>query len=496
MHVVFSYAAHENLGLEYLSACLKKAGHKTSLFFDPQLFDDKFIKVGALAKFFSLEKKIVNNIVKSNPDLVALSVVSGDLNWAYRIAKSVKEKINVPIVFGGIHPSSVPEKVLENDFVDYVIIGEGEEAIVNLADAIENKDSKKFSTIKGLAYKKMGKVLKNKLALPIKNLDILPFPDKELFYKAAPFLTKEYTIVTRRGCLNACTYCHNSIWKSLYGVDCAGIRLRSVDNVMEELREAYDKYKFKKLRINDDIFTSHKDWLKEFAEKYSQEFDVPFWCYVSPSTINEETAALLKKAHCYQVSLGVQSINPQLRHKILHRYDTNEQIAVAINSLRKYKIRCITDNMIGLPGQSEDELLDLAKFYLKNPVDRICVYWLIYFPNTQIVDIALNYGNITKKQLKTIETEPVESANTIVNDFNNKKFIKYHLLLLATTILPQSLTGWIIKNRVYEKFPAINPSLIENPITFFMKDRKEIERIRFVKRYLYYSIRIPFWKIF
>ncbi|MFA6064971.1 MAG: radical SAM protein [archaeon] len=497
MKVVFSYAAHENLGVEYLSASLKRAGHSTSLVFDPQLFDDKFIKVEFLGKLYSVEKEIVKQILEKKPDLLALSVVSGDLSWAYRIAKAVKAQTNVPILFGGIHPSSVPEKVLENDFVDYIIIGEGEKAIVELANALGSKKNlaKKISKIHGLAYKTAGRVVKNKLSPPIQDLDSLPFPDKELFYSAAPFLKREYTIVTRRGCLNACTYCHNSIWKSLYGVECSGIRLRSVKNVMKELREAYAKYKFNRLRINDDIFTSHKSWLKEFADAYSKEFNVPFWCYVSPTTVDDETAELLKKAHCYQVSLGVQSINPELRKKILHRYETNEQIATAISALRKNNIRCITDNMLGLPEQEEDELLDLAKFYLKNRVDRICIYWLIYFPKTKIVDIAQVHGNITQKQLDNIESEPIESANTILNEYNNKKFIKYHLLLLATTLLPTKITTWIIEKKIYEKFPAINPSIIENPITFFMNDRKEIERVRFVKRYLYYGIRIPFQKL-
>ena len=112
MHVVFISSACETLAIEYLSAVLKKAGHRCSLCFDPQLFDDTFLKNRVLKRLFDYSDEIIEELRAHAPDLIAFSVVSDNYPWAVALADKIKKAMDVPIVFGGVHPTSVPEYVM------------------------------------------------------------------------------------------------------------------------------------------------------------------------------------------------------------------------------------------------------------------------------------------------------------------------------------------------------------------------------------------------
>ena len=193
--------------------------------------------------------------------------------------------------------------------------------------------------------------------------------------------------------------------------------------------------------------------------------------------------------------MGVESIDPKIRKNVLLRNESNEDIINAIRLFKKYHIRCITDNLLGLPGQDESEYLKLAKFYNENRVDRICIFWLIYYPGTEIVEISKKHGIIDDDIIKNIEKEPVESANTLMNKFHGSDEIKFNLLLLSIHFLPKSIVRIIIKYRLYKFFPAINPTLIESPMTMIMKDRFDIVRRRYYIRYWVYGWEVLWGKI-
>lgn len=488
MRISFVYKGFENIGIEYLSSVLKKGGHQTRLAFDPALFDDQFIKLKPLGRFFDYSGQIIKQVKDYNPELVVFSVVSSDYQWALRTAREIKRISSAHITFGGIHPSSVPEIVLENQCVDSVVIGEGEFALLELADGLERRGAS--SAIQNVWFRNGGAVIKNPLRPYIEDLDRLPFPDKKLYYDAVPQYKTGYTIITRRGCLSSCSYCHNNIWDMRYPNEEKRVRCRSTENVLFELRSAKKEYNFKLLRVNDDLFTSDEGWLKEFSERYSKEIGVPLYCFGSPSTINQRVIKYLKKADCYQLCLGVQSINPKIRSEILCRKDTNEQIEEAINLCRRYRIRCVTDNIIGLPGESEGDLLEMAKFYNSHRAGRICVFWLIYFPRTSIVNTALKMGILNRTTVKDLEEEPLVTANTLQNKFHKNEMLRYHLLLLLLNFIPSRIYNFIIDKRLYRYLPLINPALIEIPFTMLSKDRLDIPRRRYYIRYLHFMPKI------
>lgn len=493
MRVMFVYAGFENLGIEYLSAVLKQKGHETRLAFDPRLFNDQFLSVKFLAKLFDYESILLEEIKRYNPRLLLFSVVSSDYQWALKIAKKIKEMMDVPIAFGGIHPTSAPETVLKNDCVDYIIIGEGEYPLLELVERLEGGES--TERIRNVWCKRNGRIIRNPLRPLIKDLDSLPFPDKDLYYDLMPSYKKGYKIITRRGCPNKCSYCHNSVWKRLYPKE-KSVRFRSVWNVMAELKNAKMKYGIKRVRINDDLFSLNGDWLKEFSKAYKAEIALPLYCFVSPETTNENVVRSLKEMGCYQVCMGVQSLNEKTREKILNRKGTNKDIINAIRLYKKYRIRCVVDNILGLPGETEQDIIEMARFYNENRIyGRIAIFWLVYFPNTDIIDIAKNKKILTDETIECLKEKPDFAANTLQGPIHKKDRIKYHWLILLIHFMPKIFIRFIIKRRLYKYLPAISPSILEIPFTIFSKDRLDIVRIRYYLRYLHYMPKIIKYKI-
>lgn len=262
--------------------------------------------------------------------------------------------------------------------------------------------------------------------------------------------------------------------------------MRSVDNVIGELRQAKKKYNYRLLRINDDLFTSDKEWLKEFSSQYSKEIGVPFYCFGSPATVDEEVITYLRKGRCYQLCLGVQSVNPQVRKHIFNRHEDNENIISAIRLCRQHNIRVVVDNIIGYPSETKDHFFEMAKFYSQYRPHRICTFWLVYFPGTDIVDIAKEKGVLEDKDIQKIIQEPYDTANTLHNKLHFKEKQRYCLLLELYHILPINIFRWLLKHKLFRFLPPINPAIISYLYTIFARDRLDIPRRRYYIRYLKY----------
>lgn len=459
MKVVFVYPATENLGIEYLSAYLKKAGHDTELVFDPCPFDDMMTHIGPLAKLFNLENQVVDRAVEAGGGLIAFSVVTDNFGWSLRLAEKIKKRTGKPIVFGGIHPSAVPEEVLKYPFVDYVIRGEGELALAELADSLSAGSVN--TEMKNLVYRKNGSVVHNPLRNLIQNLDDLPFPDKDFFYDAThPAFRRAYHITTSRGCAYHCSFCFNSFQKKLYSG--AGeekmkyLRRRSIKNVIEELNSAHKKYQFKTVEFWDDIFTLHKSWVLEFLEEYSDRVGLPFACRVNPNAVDEVLLNALEKANCRVVHMGIQSFNESTGEYILKRRQRNNKVESVIELFNKSGIYLYTDNMIGIPGQKEEEIADLIRFYNRHRVDFIKLLWLRYYPKIEIVDIAKNMGVLSGPDIKRIDRGLHSKPFTQTCEGDNPLFNRLRNLGILLPLLPRRLVSFVLERRLYRFMPGVD----------------------------------------
>lgn len=401
MKITFIYPGAESLAIEYLSSMLKIKGHKTSLVFDPVLFNDQqYLNIPFLAKLFSSKKNLIKEVLLTKPDLVAFSVVTDHYVWACDIAKEIKKLLpKIPILFGGIHVTSIPEEVIKNDFIDIICIGEGEEAIVELVEKLENK--KGITKIKNLWIKKNGKIYRNTVR-PLIDLNKLPLPDKELFEKYIPYKNGMYMTMTSRGCPFNCNYCCNNVLRQL-NIQGRYLRWRSPENVIKELKIMNKKYNFSGVQFMDDLFTSDIKWITKFLKIYKEEINKPFECMTHTSFLNKDLALILKRAGCKRIKFGIQTINENVREKILNRFEKNEQIVKALNACNEVGLNYSLDHIVGIPYETKKDFLETAKFFSQTNALRINCYALCYFPKTEIINVAKKSGILNDKEIKLIE---------------------------------------------------------------------------------------------
>jgi radical SAM superfamily enzyme YgiQ (UPF0313 family) len=402
-----------NIGIASISACLKKAGHKTSLLCIWKFEEDK------------VEEKIKN----FNPKLIAFSTVSDQFELTKEIVKFIHANHKIPIIIGGTHAMVAPEECIELDGVIGVCIGEGEEAIVELANYIEKEED--YSKVRNFWIKKDGKIIKNPQRPLIKDLDALPFPDRELF-KGYIDTSNEIEFMGARGCPYQCSYCINKVLQNSYGI--AGfVRYRSVDNLIKEIKEVLSKYRSPKILFHDDTFTLNKKWLSEFAEKYPKEIRLPYIANGRVETLNEDIIQLLKSSGCIELKIGVESGNEKIRREVLKRNMSNEQIINAFRLCRKYGILATSFNMIGIPGESEKEIKDTIELNKKIKPFRMGVSIFRPYKGTELYNLCKKNGWISnRKVVSYFEEESILDLPTI----SHKRLIYYYKIFKLSVYHP------------------------------------------------------------
>jgi len=365
------------LGLMIMSGILKKEG-----------FEVEMVE----ADIDRISKKLKD----SRPTILGYSVPTYLAKFYLEFNKRVKDEFDVFSIFGGPHPTYYPE-VIDTEGVDAICIGEGDYALLDLAKKLEGGEP--VNSIMNLWVKEDGKVHKNPLRPLIKDLDELPFPDRDLFstYQPRTGLSSIGTM-TGRGCPYNCTYCFNKGFRRLYRKEgTALIRQRSVDNVIDELQELKGCYPATYFIFWDDVLILSREWLEEFSKKYRSKIGLPFSCNVRANLVKPGTAKLLKEAGCHMASMGIEAGNDYLRNQVLKRQITKDQTIDAIETLRKEGIRIQTFNLIGIPKGSIENDFETLALNIECKVDYAMCFILQPYPRTEIYDIAKSEGLIEQK---------------------------------------------------------------------------------------------------
>lgn len=432
MKVLFIYSGAENLGIEYLSAFLKLHGHETSLLFDPALFSSAvLVQNNFLSKLLVKDDEIFEKVIAAKPDLIAFSCITATYRWSVNLAKRIRQQSNIPIVFGGIHITSVPEEVMRHNFIDYAILGEGEYALLELLEYLGRDDNRTLSGIQNLVYRDGDGIHFNPVRNYIQDIDSLPFPDKELFYDKIPLMSEIYIVLTSRGCPFACTYCCNNIYHNLYSHQ-NHTRRRSPENVIAELKQAKEKWNPKLITFEDDVFSTSIPWLEDFIPLYKKEIGIPFSCLTHPANISKRAAELLKDGGCRLIMIGIQTGSERMRRDIFNRKESNEKILESTRFVRDAGISLLSvDIILGGPTETEEDMeksLDLCR---RIDPDRILTFWLSYYPNTEIIKIAEDAGDLSKADILKINEGYTQSPHSggSVSKAKRKLYLKYETQL-------------------------------------------------------------------
>jgi len=416
----------EQLGVIWLGAYLRQHGHDARV----------IIQRG--------ERDLIGAVVAARPTLIAFSTTTGDHLWVAREARRLKEALpDTPIVAGGPHPTFFP-RFLEAPGIDYICRGEGEEALLQLVEAVEGgEDGLGISNI--WAWRD-GKAVRADVRPLIDPLDQLPFPDRSLYQRYRFFQRdRVFHVMFSRGCPFSCSYCFNAAYRRIYAGKGRYVRLRSVEHSLEELGRIESEYDVRLFYFVDDIFGLNRSWTREFLRRYAAEITAPFICNSHVKYITEEFAEGLAAAGCFSVQFAIESGNDQVRQGLLSRPETKEEIIAAARRLHRHGIRFLTFNMLGCPGETVDQAFETIQLNTEIRTDFPRFSLLQPYPQTAIYEYALRHGYVSERDIDSVSASYF--SDTVVNQPNIKELINLQRLFWPAIRLPglRRLIRWLIK---------------------------------------------------
>ena len=367
--------------------------------YDPRLtfplFPDDILSLAAVLEKHGHEVQIYDNnvdtrqprdFVSFNPDIIGFSVFTGP-HITSAIAQSIEFKRIIPwvkVVWGGVHPSILPEQTLREPYIDYVAIGAGEYTLLELVQCLGNGHMK-LEEIKGLAYKKDGQIFINEPRPFIKNLDELPDPAWHLVD------AKKYsniTLCTGRGCPFRCAFCYNIAFYKRHTSTFTGER------VIAQIEYLKKRYGTKHITFFEDNFTGNRRRLHEFCNLVIRRKLKIKWDCDSRADLDEEDIALMAKAGCVSVGLGIET-GSQKMLDFIQKDITIEEMEKTFWLLVKYKITPTVYIVYGFPTETiEDFKMSLA---LLDRLDNPPYLFMKFVPvlGTPLFDYCITNGKIT-----------------------------------------------------------------------------------------------------
>jgi len=383
-----------SLNTRLLSSYLKENAYDVSCFFCEGLFNDHNLK------------ELIEIIYKKNISLVGVSLVTDDYQSAVRITQEIKEKLGIPVIWGGAHVNVMSEESLNH--ADMICLGEGEEALLKLVRNMSAHE-KVDTTIKNIWFNTDSGIVRNEICDLEENLDKYPFPDFDLnsmyvknetgFEKISEkHLNGEYCIMTSRGCPYRCTYCYNNYrWRQYKGKG-KYLRTRSIEKVIEELSIAKSTFNgLRKIKFMDDSFIARKnDDFQKFKVLYSENIDLPFYALAEPMAFNFEKVRLLKECGLSELQVGIQSGSERTNREEYKRKISNQKVLQMAQSINDLGINVVYDLIFNNPYETRKDLIETIDFLMKFPEPfSLQGYNLIFYPGTEITDRALKDGHIS-----------------------------------------------------------------------------------------------------
>jgi len=348
------------LGLMYIASVLEKNGYR------PKIVDLCFYERKDWKKAIGFA------------DIYGITILTPSYYRALEILKICKE--NNPkalVVAGGAHPTALPHDTLKDGF-DVVVKGEGEYAMLNLVKLFE-KGSKDYSSI---------------IIGEVKNIDDLPFPARHLVpikeYTRKVFGVRATSIIASRGCPYRCAFCANDPEDSVFK---GKVRFRSVDSVVEEIKEVMKLYGFRHFIFYDDTFTLNPD-LENLCDKLRRLYIV-FRCNGDLRRDSFKTFKMLYRAGCREIAFGVESGSQEVLNKVRKgtKVERNKKV---IKMAKKAGLIVKTYLMVGCPGETWETVEETRKFVSEVKPHQWTLFNFTPIPGCDIFKNPSKYGIILK----------------------------------------------------------------------------------------------------
>jgi anaerobic magnesium-protoporphyrin IX monomethyl ester cyclase len=339
---------HEFEGVKVLSSVLKRHGHEADAFLTSE------------------ERDYHRAVLDYRPDVIGIYATSGQEAWPYpHIRRWKRDLPHLKVVMGGPHPSHDLEPLGHRDVIDATVKAEAEYALLDLVEAWAA--GRTVRDIPNVAYMgDDGVPVQNPIRPVVQDLDSLPFPDVDPFYKY-PFLRNKRVMQVHasRGCQNSCTYCSVGLMKKTWVSGRRGEkfnRTKSVAYLCEEMNDILARYPgFRMVNFGDAALNMEHGWIQELAEEWPRRVGLPFACNVNINYLDEDDIIALKRAGCVSVQFGLESGSEQVRLKVYKKGYTDEVVYGIPPLLRKHKLTYRTNNIMGGPAETLEDMFETAR---------------------------------------------------------------------------------------------------------------------------------------
>jgi radical SAM superfamily enzyme YgiQ (UPF0313 family) len=402
------------IGLMYVASALEKAG------FEVQMLDNYLMKKPT--------QEVAELVAKTQPAIVGITCGSATYPRTVETAKAIKAaKPDCKIVVGGWHASYMPDSLLANPEIDYVVMGEGERAITQLATAITDGNEAQALTIPGVACRKKGNIIKNPPQF-IENMDEIPYPARhllplELYDRTIEFLDAKPADVMSisRGCVFNCGFCET---RKLWGNICRGFSPKRVIGEIEDLRRRYGT---RGIYFINDNFTLRKEATVELCNlMLEKKLDLEWVCDTRVDLVSNELLGLMSRAGCKTIWFGVESASPRVLKRI-GRNTTPEQVEAAFKLCKKHGIKTACSFMLGLPDETLADMEASLKFAKKLNPDWCQFNTFIAYPDSKLYNELLESGKYTKLDEFLLAVKSDEYTYEQLQDLQRRFFKEFHM---------------------------------------------------------------------
>jgi anaerobic magnesium-protoporphyrin IX monomethyl ester cyclase len=448
-----SFEVEHPIGLCYIAAVLEQHG------FNARILDMEAMK--------ATPDDFLRVVRRLRPRIVGFSCTTVAIEVGLDLAKKTKDHDpTIKTVFGGVHPSLFPLEVIGDPSVDFVVVGEGEYAMLELAEHLLGNQHA-IGDIKGLVYKNhdsaVPRICRNADRPVEVNLDKFPFPAKHLilgdvqrkYYSAAAFENPISAIITTRGCPFRCSFC-----AKFFKVP----RFRSPDNVLEEIQMIVEKERIRDLEIRDYTFNLKQAHNIDICKGIiKNQWDIHWRALVRPELLNEELISYYKKSNCYMLSIGAESGSPRIL-KFLRKGYGVEQITRAFQLADKYEIETSAYFIIGIPGETSADIAQTVKLIRNTKPNYLILQIYQPIPGNDLYDMLVKHNLTPAKHPPYSLFKGFDIPFLNLRNLPNKSLTRIRNLTLLESVLDFK---YLVKmGKVIIKNPLRFPRNIETMMKF------------------------------